>query len=293
MRRWSAIAKATALEILSEPLSLLLLLSALALVTLAPALHYHQFGEPERMARDAGLSAFFTFATVFAVVGVYRSFRREIEIGTAQMAVSHSVSRTCFFLSKFLGALSAYAVFALIAACVSLVMVRGAQIGGVIAGRTGEIARIWAPALAAGAAVMVVPPVAAAALNRFFRVRFVPASFLLALALSVAAAAWFFDFRLAVRSASAWVPLAAPATVFIAAASAFAAGLKPNLAITCLVLCFAAFVPAVGNYYLADSLSRGASVSWGYVGLSAAAALPAVAAFLYAGVWLFERRDIA
>ena len=55
MRRWFAIAKATALEIFSEPLSLLLLLSALALVILAPALHYPQFGEPTRLARDAGL----------------------------------------------------------------------------------------------------------------------------------------------------------------------------------------------------------------------------------------------
>lgn len=41
MRRWSAIAGATALEILSEPLSLLLLIAALTLAALAPAFHYH------------------------------------------------------------------------------------------------------------------------------------------------------------------------------------------------------------------------------------------------------------
>ena len=48
-------------------------------------------------------------------------------------------------------------------------------------------------------AAIVLPPVAAAALNRFLRVRFVPAAVLLALALSVAGACVFFSPRLAAR----------------------------------------------------------------------------------------------
>ena len=55
MRGIMSVAKATALEILSEPLTLLVLLAALTMAVLAPAFHYHQFGEATRMARDAGL----------------------------------------------------------------------------------------------------------------------------------------------------------------------------------------------------------------------------------------------
>jgi hypothetical protein len=293
MRRWFAIAKATALEMISEPLSLLLLLAALSLVTLAPALHYHQFGEPTRMARDAGLSSLFLFASVFAVTGVFRSLRREIESGTAQMAISHSVSRRVFFLAKFGGAAAAYAFFAVITASVSFVMVYGAAVGGEIARRSGDIARLWGPALAAGSAVIVLPPVVAAGLNRFRRFRFVQSSFALTFVFSLAAVGWFFDFREVVRLASAWIPLAFPSAVFIAAAAAFAVAMRPNYAVLALSAVLIVSVPAIGNYYLADSLSKGASVPWGYVVLSAAAALPGVASFLVLGAFLFERRDIA
>ena len=50
---------------------------------------------------------------------------------------------------------------------------------------------------------------------------------------------------------------------------------------------------AVGNYYLADFLSKGGAVPWMYVAEALLASLPAVAAFVVLGVHLFERRDIA
>ena len=103
-----SVAKSTALEILSEPMTLLVLLAALSLAVLAPAFHYHQFGEPTRMARDAGFSALFVCGTVVAVFGTIRTFRREIESGTIQMALAHSISRGAFFLAKATGALAAY-----------------------------------------------------------------------------------------------------------------------------------------------------------------------------------------
>ena len=107
MSRLRSIAYATALEILSEPLSLLVLLAALVLTVLAPAFHYHQFGEATRMARDAGLSSVFICGAVIAVFGTIRSFRREIESGTMAMALAHPVSRTDFFLAKAIGAFAA------------------------------------------------------------------------------------------------------------------------------------------------------------------------------------------
>jgi ABC-type transport system involved in multi-copper enzyme maturation permease subunit len=293
VRRWFAIAKATALEIISEPLSFLLMLSALAVAVLAPALHYHQFGEPTRMARDAGLSAFFTFGTLFAVIGLFRSFRRELDSGTAQMAISHSVSRAVFLVAKFSGAMAAYALFALILSSVSIAMVYGAAVGGAIARQSGDVSRLWGPALTAGAGTIVLPPMIAAALNRFWRFRFVPTAFFFALLASVATAACFFDFRMAMKLAPAWVALAFPVVAYAAVVAAAVVGMKPNYAVAALVALAALSVPAVGNYYLADTFSRGGVVEWGYVALAGLFALPAAGAFLVLGVHFFERRDIA
>ena len=100
MRRFLAIAKATAQELLDDPLSLLVALSSAALSVLAPTLHYHQFGEPTRMARDAGLSSLLLGGVVFAVFGCVRSLRRELESRTAELALSRAVGRGAFLCAK-------------------------------------------------------------------------------------------------------------------------------------------------------------------------------------------------
>ena len=51
-------------------------------------------------------------------------------------------------------------------------MVYGAAVGGEIARRSGDIARLWGPALAAGSAVIVLPPVVAAVMTAEFSVTF-------------------------------------------------------------------------------------------------------------------------
>ena len=47
----TAIVRAALFEVLSEPLSLLLTLSALLLAIVAPVVHCHNFGEPTRGSR--------------------------------------------------------------------------------------------------------------------------------------------------------------------------------------------------------------------------------------------------
>lgn len=291
----AAVAKATALEMLSEPLTLLVLLAALTLEVLAPAFHYHQFGEATRMARDAGLSALFTCGSVFAVFVTIRAFRREIESGTLEMALSHPVSRVGFFLSKTLGATLAYLLFACVLAATALLTVEGAEIGGEIARRTGDIARIYGPCFAAGVAVMVMPLLIGAALNRFACCRFVLSAFTVALVLSVASAA------VAAVRAPSWAWRLAPAVVLVAlatfvllsASAAFAVRFRANVAAAAVGLLVALSLPVVGNYYLADALSKGGSVPWSYVGLAALATASAVAFFLLLGVRFIEGRDVA
>ena len=295
MRRSISIIKATALEILSEPLSLLVLLAALVLTVLAPAFHYHQFGEATRMARDAGLSSVLTGGLVIAVFGTIRAFRREIESGTMAMALAHPVSRTAFFLAKTLGAGAACLVFASIVFLTALVIVDGAAIGGLVAAKSGDIARLYGPNLAEGVGVIVLPLLICAALNRFGNVRYVLSSFVLALALSVVFAA------LSVVRDATWalrlLPVASLVVLFtsvpLAASAAFAVRLKANAAASSAGLVLALLLPAVGNYYLADALSKGGAVPWTYVGCAALATLPPVLLFLFLGIHFINGRDIS
>ena len=291
MRKYSSILKATALEILSEPLSLLVLLAALVLTVFAPAFHYHQFGEPTRMARDAGFSAIFVCGSVLAVFGTIRAFRREVESGTLEMALAHPVSRGGFFLAKAAGAFVSYLVFALTVLGTELTIVWGAGVGGIVAARTGELALVFGPALAAGVAVILLPLVLAALLNRFARFRFVPTAFAFALALALlfgGAALALVPSALA-RHLPVALLLACPALVLLSAAAAFAVRFRANAAASAVGLVFAATLPAVGNYYLSEALANGGRVPWAYVGLTALAALPAVAAFLLLGVRFMNR----
>ena len=280
---------------LSEPLVLLTLLAALTLAVLAPAFHYHQFGEATRMARDAGFSALFTCGSVVAVFGTIRAFRREMESGTAQMALAHPVSRGGFFLAKTLGAFAACVAFGVTVFGVSRAIVEGARIGGAIAAQTGDIARLYGPFLAAGVAVMLLPLLVGAALNRFAHCRFVfsavVTAFFMSLAVGVAGAV--VDAALLPRYLPVAALLVAPAAVMTSAAAAFAVRFRANAAAAASAVVFAASLPAVGNYYMADALSHGGSVSWGYVALATLAALPAVAAFLLVGIRFACGRDVS
>jgi len=293
MRRWTSIARATALEILSEPLSLLLLLAALTMTTLAPAFHYHQFGEPTRMARDAGLSALLTCGLLLAVFGTVKTFRREIETGTVQMALAHPVSRGGFYLSKVVGAAVALVVFSMVIVAVSLTVVNGAAIGGAVAASHGDIARIWGPSLAISLGAIVAPLALAAALNRFARFRFVLTFFLCAFVTSLTGVAYRFDPSLVMR----FLPVAGLTTVFslmfLTAAAAAAVRLKVNGAAAVTGLFLTLSLPIVGNYYLPDSLSAGGSLSLGYAAQATVAAIPALVAFVLVGIRLFNGKDVA
>ncbi len=292
MRRFFAIVRATALEVASEPLALLLTLGALALAVLTPALHYHQFGEPSRMARDAGLSAVLIGGSAFAVFCTVKVFRREIDSGTLQMALAHSVSRATFFMAKLVGALAACALFAITVAAASLTVVNGAEIGGRLAAAHGEISPIWGRSFAFALAAPVLSPVAAALLNRFANFRWTPTATLLAAALALAGTVYRFDGCLAARFLPAVSMLVFPAAVFAAAAAAFAVRWRENAALAWTGLLFAPSLPLLGNYYLSDVLAKGGSLAWSHVALAAVATAPLVAAFALTGIAFLEGRDV-
>lgn len=284
--------RATALEVASDPLAYLITMSALALAALAPSMHYHQFGEPSRMARDAGLSALLLGGLAHAVFSSVKAFRREIESGTMQIALAHSVSRASFFCAKLCGVFAAYLVFAATLGSVTLTMVNGAEIAGRISAETGAMVRVWGPSFTLATSALVAPPILAAALNRFARFRFTATATVLSAAMAVAGAAYRFDADLAMRLAPVALMLVLPAAAFAAAASAAAVRWRANGALTACGVLFLLSVPLLGGYYLSDALSRGGRLPWSHLALAVAATAPFVAAFAMAGVAILERSDV-
>ena len=293
MKGGGAIVKATVREVLSEPLSLLILISAQALSVLAPAFHYHQFGEATRMARDAGCSSLFLGGSVLAVFVTIRVFRREIESGTLQMALAHPISRGGFFLFKSLGCFCAYLVFAFLMFVTMMLVVWGADIGGALAARTGDVARLFGPCLAAGMTLLTLPLVLAAALNRFLRFRFVTSVFALSFAFSVVLLVLMIGFRaeLCGRYLPAVLLLGGLALMLVLASAALSVRFRANGAASLVGLVVLACVPMVGNYYLADALSQGGVISLAYCAWAGLALLPAVLAFAVLGVHFMNGRE--
>ena len=292
MRRGRAIVFATALELLCEPLFLLVLLAALVLCSLAPAMHYHQFGEASRMARDSGLSAILVGGAVIALTGPVRTFRREFETGTAQVALAHSVSRTSFFLNKTLGCALAYAIFVTTVALASQTVVNGAEIGGRLASVRGDIARLWGPSFACALAAIVLPLVIGAALNRFARFRFTLTANILALAVAFAGVFYRFNGALAIRLMPAFLLASLPALALLAASAALSVRFKGKVALSVSAVFAALLLPALGNYCLSDALAGGGSLPAAYVIAAILAIVPAVAALLALGVHFINGRDV-
>lgn len=294
LKSLTAIIKATALEVLSEPLSLLVLMAGLVLAVVTPVFHYHQFGEATRMARDAGLSSLFTCTGVIAVFSTIRSFRREVESGTLEMALARPVSRGGFFIAKSAGCALAMFVFVFTLFAATVTTVIGAEVGGEIAEKTGALVSIWGPSVAAGVGTIIVPLLMGALMNRFFACRFVLSAISLMFLLSLLSAVVHF-----VMFGCSWFLRLAPVAllavilplVLLSAAAAFSIRFAANAAATLCGVVLVFLLPFVGNYYLADALAKGGSVSWSYVGFAVSAALLAILAFLILGGMNVRRYD--
>ena len=288
MRRSIAIIKATALEVLSEPLVFLVTITAMALAVFAPAMHYHDFGEPSRMARDAGASALLVGGLITAAFGALKTMRREIESQTAFSALALPVSRRLFFLSKTAGVFVSYLVFVVTVGAVSLAAVRASVIGGEIAARECTSVRMFGPIYALSVASVVLPFLYGAVVNRFLRKRFTIHANLCALVLALVAAGGWFDSALFLKILPLYALVATPALVLMCASAAFSTRFKFNVASTLAVIVFALFLPALGSYCLTDVLSAGEKIPWSYSGFALAAIAPMIAALLYVGIKSIE-----
>ena len=228
MRRFLSIARTAAIETMSQPLSAVLFPVAMLAVHLLPAMQYHRFGAPGRLARETGLSSLFVFGLVFAVPAAVRIVGRELETGTAAAALALGVSRTLYFVSRLSGV---FAVFALFLAGVSAATVLSSfscvKASSIFV--EGGTVRVWGPAFAAGSAGSILAFAAAAFLNRFFNRRFCMWTCFLSVAFQLPGLALVDGFvDNAAEILPALLSLAAACLAHVAMAGALATRLKPN-----------------------------------------------------------------
>ncbi len=313
MRRFFALARTAAVESLAEPLTAVLFLSGFAVVHLAPAFHYHQFGEPGRLARECGFSALLVFGLVFATAAAMRTIGRELESGTAAAALALAVPRPLFLVAKLAGVAGSLALFTGAIACATALSSSSGAIAALARDGHGSTAQVWGPALACGVGLTLGAFALAAAANRFLRARFCRTACLLLSAAqplaSILAMATGRDLPPSfegwtaslLRLLPAFAALAAGCMVFVSFAGALATRLAPApvtaLVAAAIVLSFVhplrAILPDINRFWLVDRLANGGMLGWMDV-------LPALAAgallsllWFAVGAMLLVRREIS
>jgi len=120
-----AIAKATVLESVQQPIAFLILTSGVLSVLLVPVFQFHRFSEDGRLARDSGLSCMLVFGLVLAVTTAGSALAAEITRGTAAAIIGKPVSRVTFIVSKWLGICGVLLIFWLGICAATLLAERG------------------------------------------------------------------------------------------------------------------------------------------------------------------------
>ena len=91
-------------ECLRQPIYIILLLTALAIIGIHPMVAvWFTFRGQEKLVVDGSLATIMLFGWIMAVLGASHTIDREIETGTVLLILAKPVSRTEFIIAKILG----------------------------------------------------------------------------------------------------------------------------------------------------------------------------------------------
>lgn len=319
IRAIHAVAAATALELASQPETLLLTLAGAVLTALIPLLHFHDFGEPGRLVRDGGLAYQLVIGTALAAFSVSRSVRRELDDGTALAALSKPIGRGAFLAGKWLGVCAV--VFRFWATTLATTIVATRISPRFVDFGDGSMGYQADPV--AQSILLLVPIaslLAAGVLHNRRRVRFclVATSIMAWLSMAALVVTLLFDrqWRLAPSWSNAQLAIASASfavLLAIAAVSAFAAALATRLPAPAVAAAAGALVaaglswdaatastralrllpvPNIQSLWLADSLASGGVVPPRYLAVAALYAISLAAFALVCGAIAFDSRDL-
>jgi len=323
IRSFLAIIRTTCVETIQEPASLIVLLAAVGVTSVAPFFHFHTFGEEGRLARDGGLASLLVFGLMLGCAAAGAAVHRECASGTAAATLAKPVGRGVFLTAKYVGILAVCGLFWIAVTAATLAAEAAAD-------RTVQVGEVWDRLpdvrLRQWAVFAPLAALAAAAVLQYRRhARFGVAAFLLvpvALILTVLASGFWshagvwgpYTLRLNLQV----IPAALPLFFALAWLAAWSAALAVRLPTGAVLLAgvallgaglaadtwstgaaagslrgvLAGFLPNIQHYWLADALAHGGTVPWPYIARTAALAAAGCTLALVAGAGLFRTRDI-
>jgi len=320
MRQFITIATNAFMELIRQPVFLLLMTASAAFEIFLAVPNYFAFGDEPKLVKNSTLAVMFLSGLLGAVLSASASLAREIRAGTALAVLSKPIARAQFLLAKYVGLIMALAVVTyvnLVAALIASRMTFDAYgetdtaalgifaIGVVVAYALGGFSNFFLrrPFVSdAVIALMVTTSIAALVIFQFTEQkqslgemahvdwRLVPAAILILFGLWILAA-----IALACSTRLDTIPTMAicSAVFLIGLMSDYLFG-KPAAQGAWWASALYTLVPNWQLFWLADALETGQTTfHWGYVGKALGYVACYVAAALALAVTLFEERELS
>src|ERR1700748_1640119 len=110
MRQFVTIAINAFMELVRQPVFLLLMTGAAVFEIFLATPYYFAFGDEPKLVKNSVLAVMLLAGLFGAVLSASASLPREIRIGTALVVLSKPVSRAQFLVAKYVGLMMALAV---------------------------------------------------------------------------------------------------------------------------------------------------------------------------------------
>ncbi|NCO37689.1 MAG: hypothetical protein COZ06_02085 [Armatimonadetes bacterium CG_4_10_14_3_um_filter_66_18] len=110
LQQFWTIARNSALEIIRDPIYVILLTVTFGLIGFLPVVSAYALGGQQKFVHDSSLAALWVIGLMAAAFGASNAVTREIQGGTALAVLSKPVDRSLFILAKFVGLCLALAV---------------------------------------------------------------------------------------------------------------------------------------------------------------------------------------
>ena len=320
MRQFATIALNAFMELVRQPVFLLLTTASAAFEIFLATPYYFAFGDEPKLVKTSVLAVMLLAGLLSAVLSASASLAREIRSGTALAVLSKPVSRAQFLLAKYVGLIAALTIVTYINLVAALVASRmtfdaygGTDIGAVLIFAAGILLAyglggfgnyfLNRPFVSDAVFSLVITVTLAAAVIIMFTKqtqslgemahvdwRMVPAAVLILFALWVIAA-----LALACSTRLDTIPTLAICSAFflVGLMSDYLFG-RPAAPGSWWGATFYALMPNWQNFWLADALDAGRSTfHWGYVGKTLVYAGCYIGAVLAVAVTLFEERELS
>lgn len=124
MRSFGSIATNAFLELVRQPIYLILLVCSVTFMMILSSIYYFGLGEDTKMVKDSVLATLFLSGIFGAVIGSAASVAEEIRSGTALSVLSKPVGRLQFLMAKYLGLIAAVSLHAYICGLAALLASR-------------------------------------------------------------------------------------------------------------------------------------------------------------------------